>query len=269
MRRLSTALKQYRISGVINNIDFLHTISRHQAFADADFDTGFIGKHEESLLDIASTQSPTSIALAALYLVLVQKQRIHRFATASKDPSSPWNNPYNWRPNQAAEHRFTLKMGDELYPVSVTAQSNADNSAFAIRFADTSYIVNGSLDGRNIKADINGHKVSATVAANQGNYCLFSAEQTLNFSIEGPDLGDNSDNAGENQLVAPMNGTVVSHLVDTGSTVSKGTPLMIMEAMKMEHTIRAPADGVVNVFYFQPGELVSGGAELIQFERTE
>ena len=84
LRRLSTALKQYRISGVINNIDFLHTISRHQAFADADFDTGFIGKHEESLLDIASTQSPTSIALAALYLVLVQKQRIHRFATASR-----------------------------------------------------------------------------------------------------------------------------------------------------------------------------------------
>ncbi|MBQ0758880.1 MAG: acetyl/propionyl/methylcrotonyl-CoA carboxylase subunit alpha [Zhongshania sp.] len=269
LRRLSSALKQYRISGVINNIDFLHTISRHEAFAAADFDTGFIGKHEDSLLDNVSSQNPTRLALAALYLVLAQKQRINNYASASNDVNSPWNNPYNWRPNQAAEHCFTLKVGEELHAVSVTAQSNADNAAFIIRLADTAYIVDGRLDGRNLKANISGHKLSATVAAHNGEYCLFSAEQTMPFAIQGPDLGDNSDNAGENQLVAPMNGTVVSHLVDTGSTVSKGTPLMIMEAMKMEHTIRAPADGVVNAFYFQAGELVSGGAELIQFERTE
>ncbi|MFT6578772.1 MAG: 3-methylcrotonyl-CoA carboxylase alpha subunit, partial [Zhongshania sp.] len=99
LRRLSSALKQYRISGVINNIDFLHTISRHEAFAAADFDTGFIGKHEDSLLDNVSSQNPTRLALAALYLVLAQKQRINNYASASNDVNSPWNNPYNWRPN--------------------------------------------------------------------------------------------------------------------------------------------------------------------------
>ncbi|MFT7405336.1 acetyl/propionyl/methylcrotonyl-CoA carboxylase subunit alpha [Zhongshania sp.] len=269
LRRLSSALKQYRISGVINNIDFLHTLSRHPAFVAADFDTGFIGKHEASLIGIAQPQNPSSIALAALYLVLAQKQRIQEFAQASGEANSPWNNPHNWRPNQAAEHRFTLKSGDDLHTVAVTAQSSAMDSAFLIHCNDTAYTASGELAGRVMKADINGRKLTATISAHGGSYSLFSAEPTLHFAIHGPDLGDNSNDAGEDQLVAPMNGTVVSHLVETSSSVVKGTPLMIMEAMKMEHTIRAPADGIVKAFYFQAGELVSGGAELIQFERAE
>jgi 3-methylcrotonyl-CoA carboxylase alpha subunit len=63
-----------------------------------------------------------------------------------------------------------------------------------------------------------------------------------------------------------MNGTMVALLVEPGSQVEAGTPLLVMEAMKMEHTIRAPTAGTVKAFYFQPGELVDGGAELVQFE---
>ena len=62
-----------------------------------------------------------------------------------------------------------------------------------------------------------------------------------------------------------MNGTMVSLVAKVGEKVSKGDPLLIMEAMKMEHTIRAPDDGLVQAFYFQPGELVDGGAELVDF----
>jgi 3-methylcrotonyl-CoA carboxylase alpha subunit len=268
LRRLSTALKQYRISGVINNIDFLHTISRHPVFAAADFDTGFIGKNEASLLGMEYDVNPNSLPLAALYLALSQQQRVDEYAKASGDCDSPWNNANNWRLNQAAEHRFTLKIGDESHVVSVTVNSATDSS-FNIRSGDVSYTANGSLAGRILKANIDGHKLTATVSAHNGSYSLFSNARTVHFSIVGHDLGDNSNDAGENQLLAPMNGTVVSHLVDAGSIVSKGTPLMIMEAMKMEHTIRAPADGTVTVFYFQAGELVSGGAELILFERSE
>ncbi|WP_373089974.1 acetyl-CoA carboxylase biotin carboxyl carrier protein subunit, partial [Zhongshania sp.] len=100
-------------------------------------------------------------------------------------------------------------------------------------------------------------------------YSMYSAERAVHFNIKRPDLGDNSGDATENQLVAPMNGTVVSHLATEGSVVKKGDPLLIMEAMKMEHTIRAPSDGTVKAFYYQPGELVSGGAELLQLEAAE
>jgi 3-methylcrotonyl-CoA carboxylase alpha subunit len=63
-----------------------------------------------------------------------------------------------------------------------------------------------------------------------------------------------------------MNGTVVAHLVEVGSSVKKGAPLLIMEAMKMEHSITAPCDGVVQGYYYQPGELVDGGSVLIDFD---
>ena len=85
----------------------------------------------------------------------------------------------------------------------------------------------------------------------------------------GPDLGLDTDNNDGGSLRAPMNGTVVSLLVETGTLVSKGDTLLVMEAMKMEHTIDAPADGMVTEFYFQPGDLVDGGADLLAFEGSE
>ena len=66
-----------------------------------------------------------------------------------------------------------------------------------------------------------------------------------------------------------MNGTIVALLAQVGALVDTGTPLLVMEAMKMEHTIRAPAPGVVQAFYYQIGELVAGGAALLDFAANE
>ena len=66
-----------------------------------------------------------------------------------------------------------------------------------------------------------------------------------------------------------MNGTVVTLLVTAGADVEAGTPLLVMEAMKMEHTIKAPEAGVVEDFFFQPGDLVDGGSELVRFSPRE
>ena len=62
-----------------------------------------------------------------------------------------------------------------------------------------------------------------------------------------------------------MNGTIVTLLADVGSAVEAGAPLLVMEAMKMEHTIRAPVAGTVNAYYYKSGDLVDGGAELLDF----
>ena len=66
-----------------------------------------------------------------------------------------------------------------------------------------------------------------------------------------------------------MNGTIVALLAEVGASVEADAPLLVMEAMKMEHTIRAPAAGVVKAFYYQPGDLVDGGAELLDFQADE
>jgi 3-methylcrotonyl-CoA carboxylase alpha subunit len=269
LRRLSTALKDYRLNGVTTNIDFLYTVISHPAFCSADFDTGFIGKHEASLFSKTASQLGDTLPLAALYLILRQKQIIAERASNSVDANSPWNNAHSWRLNQPAQHRFDLQFADEVIALSATAQSSNSDASFVVRSGDAEFTVSGELQGRVLLADINGHRQSVSVSEHDGGYSMYSAERAVHFNIKRPDLGDNSGDATENQLVAPMNGTVVSHLAAEGSVVKKGDPLLIMEAMKMEHTIRAPSNGTVKAFYYQPGELVSGGAELLQLEAAE
>ncbi|MEX1056358.1 MAG: acetyl-CoA carboxylase biotin carboxyl carrier protein subunit, partial [Natronospirillum sp.] len=75
--------------------------------------------------------------------------------------------------------------------------------------------------------------------------------------------------ADEHALTAPMNGTVVAILVSSGQSVVAGTPLLVMEAMKMEHSVRAPTDGVVEQLYYQLGDTVSAGAELLALAPAE
>ena len=79
-------------------------------------------------------------------------------------------------------------------------------------------------------------------------------------------MGTDDENAHGGNRNAPMNGTLVALLVDIGTKVNKGDTLLVMEAMKMEHSIIAPSDGAVTEFYFQPGDLVDGGSELMAFE---
>ena len=74
-----------------------------------------------------------------------------------------------------------------------------------------------------------------------------------------PDCGDSTSDDAHGGLVAPMNGTMVSILITAGDLVEKDQPLVIMEAMKMEHTIRAPNKGIVDAIFFKEGEMVDGG----------
>jgi 3-methylcrotonyl-CoA carboxylase alpha subunit len=131
---------------------------------------------------------------------------------------------------------------------------------------DQVHICSGSLIDGILDANIDGHRQQLTVAAESNKYCLFSDSFSMRFMLDTPDLGitDNTDTVGG--LSAPMNGTIVTLLVDVGESVEKGTPLLIMEAMKMEHTIKAPSNGCVNEYYFQAGQLVDGGAALLDFE---
>ena len=82
-------------------------------------------------------------------------------------------------------------------------------------------------------------------------------------------MGTDDLDADNGSLKAPMNGTLIAVMVDIGVEVKKGDTLMVMEAMKMEHTILAPDDGVVAEFYFQTGALVEGGSELLSFKACD
>jgi len=98
---------------------------------------------------------------------------------------------------------------------------------------------------------------------------LFTPEGYFNCSEIKPDLGMDNQNAVNSSLKAPMHGSVVDLLVDVGDMVKKGDTLVVMEAMKMEHTIVAPADGTVSEFFFEKGALVESDATLLAFEAND
>jgi 3-methylcrotonyl-CoA carboxylase alpha subunit len=216
--------------------------------------------------------------MAALYLVLSLAERAKQQAAKTNDPHSPWNNTNAWRLNEAHVHHLVLSHNDIEYIVRVEQKRSGSSSYYLITvngegIDEKAVDCQGSIDGELLKVSIDGHRSSATIAHFENSISLYSTRDgqkgVFNFTHIQPDCGNSHDDESHGGLVAPMNGTMVSVLVETGDTVEKDQPLVIMEAMKMEHTIRAPSKGTVDAIYFSAGEMVDGGAELLAFSSSE
>jgi 3-methylcrotonyl-CoA carboxylase alpha subunit len=267
LARLTKALKEYRISGMTTNLDFLYNLANSASFRSADLDTGFIEKHHAEIFHDSEQDIENDLPVAALYLVLKQEAEAGKRAAKSGDASSPWNATNAWRLNEPHVHKFGLIFHEQDFEVAVEQLSGAPR--YAIRCGDKLVQAQGSLSGTELRANIDGYQLQASVAEHDGTFSLYTQDSALSFQLAKPDLGDDTDTGGGGGLTAPMNGTMVTLLTEVGAAVNQGDALLIMEAMKMEHTIRAPADGKVTEFYYQAGDLVDGGAELLAFEITE
>ncbi|RLA43000.1 MAG: 3-methylcrotonyl-CoA carboxylase [Gammaproteobacteria bacterium] len=267
LARLAQALTEYHISGMTTNVEFLYNLATSEPFRTADLDTGFIDKHRELIFHSNDKDSDLHLSLATLYLILQREQDATARASQSADPYSPWHAVNGWNNCGAKVHDYSLLLNGRN--VTVVAEETAPQRfTVSTPGTDTPFHsqVSGTLDATDLHADIDGHRIHATVVTHNGVYSLFTQDAALQFSIIEPDCGDLDADTADGGLTAPMTGTIVTLPVEAGSPVSKDQPIVIMEAMKMEHTIRAPADGTVVEFYFQPGDLVDGGAELVNFE---
>ncbi|ARN76222.1 acetyl/propionyl/methylcrotonyl-CoA carboxylase subunit alpha [Oceanicoccus sagamiensis] len=269
LQRLTQALKDYRIGGMTTNIDFLYNLASSKPFAEAELDTGFIEKHHPLIFRSRSADIEQAVALASLYLMLQQQQQAERNRANSTDANSPWFDASGWRLNEAPQHQFELQIQQQVIAVTAEQIGKGVNRRYRISANGNTTTVQGSLHNHQLKATLDGHQLSATVAEHQAGYSLYTQDSAVTFNLLQPDLGDTEDCAGAGGLAAPMNGTMVALLVEAGATVKKDDALLVMEAMKMEHTIRAPADGKVVEFYYQAGSLVDGGSELVNFEAVE
>ena len=234
LQRLTQALSEYRISGLTTNIGFLYNLAISQAFQNGDVDTGYIEEHEAEIFRQRDRDIDYAAPLAAAAIFKLREQQAQIQAAHSTEPNSPWHLCNSWGLPPSA---LTIQI--QQAEVSVATSANQSDLA------------------------------NTSIAITESGFDLFTPEGFFHCSEVGPDLGLDTDNTDGGSLRAPMNGTVVSLLVQTGTPVSKGDTLLVMEAMKMEHTIDAPADGMVTEFYFQPGDLVDGGADLLAFEGSE
>ena len=269
LKRLSKALSEYRINGVTTNIDFLYNLATSKPFIEEDIDTGFIEKNNDLIFHETVQDLQSELPIAALYLVLSIKEKALQSAQKSNDPHSPWHNANAWRLNEAHTYSLVLAHNDIEHAIEVEQKRQGSDAYYLININGERFDCQGTLDNDKIIVNINGHRSQATISFDNNKISLFRENGVFNFNHITPDCGQNNHDEGHGGLTAPMNGTMVSVLVKPGETVSKDQPLVIMEAMKMEHTIKAPNDGKVNEIFFQSGDMVDGGAELLSFSEHD
>jgi 3-methylcrotonyl-CoA carboxylase alpha subunit len=266
LARLTKALTEYHIDGVVTNIEFLYNLANSAPFKAEQIDTGFIEKNQDQLLLNDEQDIQALLPIAALYLMLSNQQNN---IPSMQDPYSPWALGNAWRANEQHLQNLQLLVGEHFFSVHISQSVAGNGCVFDINIDQQNYHCVGVIDKNQLISTINGHRTLANVNTYHDGYSVFCNGKVIRFKSLQADLGDIQDNTADPGFIAPMNGTVVAILVEPKQQVEKGQTLMVMEAMKMEHSLKAPAAGCVSEFYYQAGDLVDGGAELLTFQADE
>jgi 3-methylcrotonyl-CoA carboxylase alpha subunit len=259
--RMRAALAAYEIVGVSTNVAFLARTVGSKAFSSADLDTGLIERCRAELFPADAGASDEEFAAAAFAELLAEEAQAAATAKTSGDPYSPWDRVDGWRLNLGSHHELAFAQGDRVckvqihfvpegYRLSVDGRDYAlaggeKNGALHVTLGDVSFRVRAVRDGADWHLFRDGaHRVL-----------------TLQGAQAAPEAG-----SAAGSLAAPMPGKILQVLVQVGASVARGAPLVILEAMKMEHTIAAPRDGRVAEIHFKAGDQVNEGAELLRLE---
>jgi 3-methylcrotonyl-CoA carboxylase alpha subunit len=263
LARMLQALADYRVVGVSNNIGFLSRLVACPAFAQADLDTGLIERERTFLFPETSEPPAEAWLVAALGELIRDQQYAAAEASASPDPHSPWHARDGWRVNGIARREIKLRAGE----VEKVVTAAYDGEAFQLEFEGQRSTAAGRFaGGSELRVDLGGRRINVTVVSANEKRHVFIDGVCFVFAAIDPLFHAGSGGGAEGGLTAPMPGKVIALIAQVGVRIEKGAPLLILEAMKMEHTIAAPVAGVVKAFRFNVGEQVSDGAELVEFE---
>jgi 3-methylcrotonyl-CoA carboxylase alpha subunit len=261
VRRASAALAEYQVVGVANNVAFLHRLVTSPSFVDANLDTGLIAREKQWLWPEEIAPPDVAIVLAALKLILQEREELGKSGKAA----SPWDRRDGWRLNGTYRRKLVFTHADR----EVAAAVEYGHRHQKIAVGPVTYTVSGeSGEEGSIDAVIDGRRLHAQVIPHHGRFHVFFEQQAYVLGYLDPLEIAAAGHSKESSLLAPMPGRVIAQLVEPGTPVEKGAPLLVLEAMKMECTIHAPAAGKVESFHFGVGDQVTEGVELLQFERT-
>ncbi|HLJ63193.1 MAG TPA: biotin/lipoyl-containing protein, partial [Stellaceae bacterium] len=257
-RRLASMLAETSVAGLVTNRDFLLRLARHPAFIAGEVDTGFIPRHRDALLPPPRPAPFAALAAAALTRLAADEAA----PAAAGDPFSPWVRRDGWRLNGETYRELRLVDGDTERNVRVRYAN--DHYRLEIEGAAATARVITSHEGE-LVLELDGRRARWAVAEIPPEIVVISNEATYRFRLIDPLAPKGTEGGFAGLLTAPMPGKVTAVLVKDGAMVKRGAPLMILEAMKMEHTIAAPADGEIKAVHYAAGDLVKEGVELIAF----
>jgi 3-methylcrotonyl-CoA carboxylase alpha subunit len=253
LERLSAALGELEVAGPVTNIDFLRRLARCRAFAEGRLDTGLIERHRDELLAQRGAPSEGMLALAALSVQL---------AHAGSRPS-PWGLADGWRLNRREPIALVFHDSDGSYAVTLRRLGIAYEMEIDGRLRP---LEGRREDNGKVHAKLDGARLEGRVIRSGARIEVFLPGEHRCLELHDPLAQDFEAGPLGGSLAAPLPGRIAAVLVESGAKVEKGTPLLVLEAMKMEHTIVAPARGVVAAIRCKAGEQVVEGAELIEIE---
>ena len=271
LRSMAAALRECQIAGVHTNVEFLIRTVESKAFSSADLDTGLIERHRAELLPNEQATPPEALVAAALASLPAGTLggRASSGSASSKN-ISPWDATDGWRMNLTARHIVELQLGGVLHHIGI----EYTRAGVVIEAGGIASLATGSVEGKRVRAQWNGGAIAANVVRireTQGHSAhdkltTFYAGRRFDFELHDPLAESETGDEEAGGLNAPMPGKILAVLTTAGAEVEKGAPLIVMEAMKMEHTIAAPAKGRVKEVLYAVGDQVAEGAALITFE---
>jgi 3-methylcrotonyl-CoA carboxylase alpha subunit len=263
---MDDALAKTHIVGLNTNVQFLRYVVRSNSFAQANLDTGLIPREQAALFN----QEPVGAALAVAAAVV---HTLHTECAQTDSSRSAWTDPWSKRDGWQSHGIHVRAFKFEFRGEKVAAQLRyLHDGALHLTLGDAANDidkeVSGALSYSHTDAgfDISfaQHRSIVKTYKNSDVVSIFTAKGATQIIVI-----DLLEHAGETheeggRLTAPMPGKVVSFSVKAGDKVVKGQALAVMDAMKMEHTIASPADGVVQELLYLPGDQVVEGAELLK-----
>jgi 3-methylcrotonyl-CoA carboxylase alpha subunit len=241
-RKMSAALAGTGVAGLRTNQEFLSNIFRQKNFLAGDVNTGFIAAHETDLLP-ENYGLPTlrDLALASAFVMT---------DGGCDGCGDIWSRPDNWRLNGTLTRVLQFIARDHKFDVAITCAGKKFTAACN---GETITLDNPSFDD---------------IAADGANIAVFSGGRSLELHLHTPGA-DDDEGAGEGRIAAPMPGKIVNVMVRKGDEVKKDQPLLVMEAMKMEMTIRAGCTGIIDDLPVAVNDQVSDGALLVSIRAAE
>ncbi|MBC3864033.1 acetyl/propionyl/methylcrotonyl-CoA carboxylase subunit alpha [Undibacterium jejuense] len=252
LARMAQALSQYQIVGLNSNIAFLSRLIKSTAFSTADLDTGLIERNQDELFPVVKPASMHRMALAVAALLTSEK-------TGGSDP---WQSSHGWRMNSHMQRGLQFIEETTTHDVTVTYLADGWKISSVDVVAQVKLV---STSGHDFVLAIDDQTVTGTVVRDGEHFHVFNQDvhTDLHYLDALAHAGESEAEGG--RLTAPMPGKIVAVLVNKSQEVKKGDALLIMEAMKMEHTISAPHDGVIDEVLYAVGDQVTEGAQLLAF----
>ena len=215
---------------------------RHPDFAADDIDTGFIDRHLSALTELASDRDAL---LQAVEFLLTERRCTER-------GPDPWNAQDGFRLSGGARERLMFTQGEKLFAIEIVHGRDGRVTVFS--------------DG---KAQTPCPLTDNAMRLASGEIAIMQAGDTYLFALRDPFESADDVGAASDRVIAPMSGRVIQVLVKVGDRVKRGSALAVLEAMKMEHTLSAPADATVAEVAVVAGEQVSEGAVMLKFETRD